>query len=106
MKELIESVEKLIPEELVRANEEFGSEFNSMHEGYAVIKEEIEEAQAELVNVIDDLDEIWDFIKSNNNEDALEIAKSLKQSAILLACESIQIAAMAEKYIRSFKEGE
>jgi hypothetical protein len=47
MKELIESVNKLVTEELERANKEFPL-FSSAHEGYAVILEELHETEDEL----------------------------------------------------------
>lgn len=58
--------------ELRRANAKFGP-FNTAHEGYAVILEE--------------LDELWDDIKTNN-------------SVLSQRKEAIQVAAMAIKYIQ------
>lgn len=61
-------------EETVRASEKFGG-FNSPHEGYAVILEE--------------LDEMWDEVKANNTPRSVE--------------EAIQVAAMAIRYIAEFR---
>ena len=60
----------LVVKELQRAQERFGP-FNSAHEGYAVILEE--------------LDELWDEIKGNNGERQLE--------------EAIQVAAMTLRFL-------
>lgn len=63
--------------ELNSANEKF-PKFNSYHEGYAVIHEE--------------LDELWDEVKK----------KSINQEKWKLKSEAIQVAAMAIKFIESF----
>ena len=57
---------ELVDTELQSASEKFGP-FNSAHEGYAVIKEE--------------LDELWEKIK--NNESPEELAKEAKQVAAM-----------------------
>ena len=62
---------KMISDELVRAREKFDN-FNSAHEGYAVLLEEV--------------DELWDEIKTNG-----ELTH--------LRDEAIQIAAMAIRFI-------
>lgn len=63
-------IQEAIRKELERASHSYGP-FNSPHEGYAVIKEEV--------------DEMWDDIKTNN------FAESKK--------EAIQVAAMCVRYI-------
>jgi hypothetical protein len=78
--------------------------FNSTHEGYAVIKEEVEEAEAEFKYVNLTTNSMWYCVKSNNEIGALENAKILKEYAICLASEAIQVAAMAQKFIDSFEE--
>ena len=64
-----------VKEELKRATRKFGP-FNSPHEGYAIIKEEVEE--------------LWDDIKANNYENQ--------------RAESIQVAAMALRFIFDLEE--
>jgi hypothetical protein len=59
--------------EATRAAEEFPG-FHSMHEGYAVILEE--------------LDEMWEAIKSNDREAAFQ--------------EAVQVGAMAARFIADF----
>ena len=60
-----------IEAELYRAMEKFPAAFHSGHEGYAVIREE--------------LDELWDAVKSNNEVHACR--------------EAVQVAAMAVRFI-------
>lgn len=62
-------------EELGRARMKFPA-FTNMHQGYAIILEE--------------LDEMWDEIKANNQVRAVE--------------EAVQVAAMAISFIADFKE--
>ena len=61
---------ELVLNEYDRATKKFG-EFNSTHEGYAIIQEE--------------LDELWDAVKKNDIEDSRK--------------EAIQVAAMAIRYL-------
>lgn len=62
--------------EVNRAKEKYPFDFSSTHEGYAVIKEEV--------------DEMWDEIKRNNTELAVK--------------EAIQVAAMAIRFVAEFSE--
>jgi NTP pyrophosphatase (non-canonical NTP hydrolase) len=64
----------LVSQEYVRARK--FSPFNSEHEGYAVIKEEV--------------DELWEAIKRNKTTTELDRMK-----------EAIRVAAMAVKYVTS-----
>lgn len=102
MQELIESVKKIVDEELQRANAVNGDKFHSNHEGYAVIKEELEEASKELREASSNLEDLWYGVKNNESE-ITYYAEQLKKRAILLAAETIQTAAMATKFIESFK---
>ena len=100
MKEIIEGVSKLADEEAERSMIKHPL-FNSTHEGYAVIKEEIKEAEDELIDVKTNLEEIWRTVKGNNTELTIKYTKHLKKYAVNLAAESIQVAAMCQKFIDS-----
>jgi hypothetical protein len=76
--------------------------FNSPHEGYAVIKEEVEEASEELDQIINRLAEVWNNIRCNMNAEAS--MEFLLHTAINAITELIQVAAMAQKYKVSFNE--
>jgi hypothetical protein len=73
--EKLNDIAKTMIEELGRATARFGK-FNSAHEGYAIIKEE--------------LDELWDAIKTKMPDDE-------KWTALYVEC--IQIGAMAMRFI-------
>ena len=104
MKELKKQVEILTNEELERANKKFMSKFNSTHEAYAVLKEEVEEAQEEFEYMNHELNCIWDYVKRNKTENALAHMKNMKKYAINMAAEAVQVGAMCEKFIDSFEK--
>jgi len=104
MEKLKAQVEKLSDKKLKRANKKFPL-FTSHHEGYAVIKEELEEAELELEAMKISLDHVWSCIKENDKLRALGNIDDLKFYAINLAAEAIQVSAMCQKFINSFGEG-
>ena len=95
MKELKEAVKVLMHEEYERAAGRFGEKFNSPHEAYAVIKEEVEEAQKEMRYTLGQTEVYWIRIKENRMTDGtLEV---IEERALNAACELIRVAAMAYK---------
>lgn len=94
-----EDIIKLVHKELESANEKFPP-FNSGHEGYGVIKEEIEEAKEAMIWCDNQLEYVWYLIKMNDIE-ALQEVDCLRKFAIDGAIELIQVAAMAQKFIDS-----
>ena len=100
MRELMASVLAAQSEEYSRAKDKFGPTHSSDHESYAVLKEEIEEASEELTFILRSLDRFWKHVRDNETAHCKkrELA-DLKRQATLLACEAIQVAAMAHKSI-------
>ena len=99
-------VEKLVQKELVSANRRFPM-FRSDHEGAAVICEEIQEAEYEFECIKDRFQELWRAVKCNMTSEWIsEINTVIENRAVNLACEAIQVAAMAQKFIDSQKERE
>lgn len=98
MQQLLNDVTALVGDELTRANKQYGDSFNSLHEAYAVIKEELEEAQDEIDIVEDLLNEFWLFTKHDDASGCDNVAYKIRNTAIRGAAELIQVAAMAEKY--------
>lgn len=91
-----ELVPMLVQHELDRANRKF-PQFASDMEGWAVLKEEIEEVSEELNAVKSAHDTIWAAIRANEEVDGSYICPLLMRS-INLIDEAIQVAAMAMKY--------
>lgn len=71
----LESLLRLVCHEVSRAEIKYPS-FNSPHEGYAVLKEEV--------------DELWDAVKANNRKQARH--------------EAVHVAAMAVRFLRDVPE--
>ena len=97
MDELIKAVETLMHEEYERAAVKSGERFNSSHEAYAVILEELQEAKKEFKYIKEFVGWYWYNIKENNAESHGNALKALEETAIKAACECIQVAAMAYK---------
>ena len=95
MKKLVDAVKLMVRDELEEANKEFPM-FRSTHEGYAIILEEVQEAKVEMDMVVYNIDAAWELIKAN--QISTNMVKLVKTRAILLAAESIQIAAMCAKF--------
>ena len=91
----------LIDKELEAANQKFPL-FNSTHEAFAVILEEAEEAKGEAGNLDILTNNFWIGVKENHDPEALhEELTGIYQTALDLAVEAIQTAAMARKGIIS-----
>ncbi len=97
-KELVREIKNSVGFELIFANQKFPL-FASNHEGYAVIKEEVEEAIEESNGVVENLEILWSVIRENGA--GLESVGYIKQHAIKAAAEFIQVAAMCDKYLMS-----
>lgn len=90
----------LVDEELAAAMEEHPL-FASAHEGYAVLLEEVEEAEKEVQDVRQHLDRLWNQVKVDNEGFVMHAAIYVRTAAINLAAEAIQVAAMAQKLLAS-----
>lgn len=97
-------VEKLVQKELESANQRFPM-FRSDHEGAAVIFEEIEEAREEMKSLEGQFGVLWSNVKLDRKISG-NIAEYIHKYSIRIACEAIQVAAMAQKFIDSQKERE
>ena len=97
MQELIWMVEGLVDAELKRANSIHDPYFNSYHEAYAVILEEVEEAENEIDDLKRLMDAMWEHVKSDYDEAIVSLLPSIEAYAIHAAAEMIQVAAMTRK---------
>ena len=106
MIELKKEMETAAMAELNRANEKFPL-FNGKHEGYAVILEEVEETEEELEKLKSSLVVLWDDVRGKDVafflKDEIKPTK-LYDTAVNIACEAIQTAAMLLKYGMSIDE--
>ena len=97
-------VKEIVAKELALSYEKFPA-FNSAHEGYAVMLEEVEELQYEVKNVTQELATYWDCVKRNDAIVNDFILNGIEKYAVNAACEAIQVAAMCRKFRESVIEG-
>lgn len=71
----------------------------SFHEGYAVLKEEVEETKEELRDIKHNLYGFWRYIREDNFEYALKMADEIEKKAIRAACEAIQVASVCKRIL-------
>lgn len=103
MIELYNEVKEVMNDELQRANDKFPL-FRSHHEGLAIIEEEVFEAQDEANDMAHHFNTLKDYIFSDETLAFKRgCAKDLRDAASRLACETIQVAAMAQKFLDSFE---
>ena len=102
MKKLKADVKPLVLDEYKRASEQFGATHNSSHEACAVTFEEVIECDNALNDVKNDLYMVWS--NTMENEPSLSEWNKLIEDATNLACEAIQVAAMAYKSLQSFDD--
>ena len=98
MEKLLNDVKGLVDEEYCRAAVKFGATNNSDHESYAVLLEEMEEAEAEVAQARVQLEKFW-LLTKENADDLSKLSRLMEagRRAQLAACELIQVAAMFKK---------
>lgn len=100
-------VEQLIQAEYLNAVVNFGEKFNSLHEGYAVLKEEIEEVEYGHKDLKIWFDEFWESIKNNSyyNEESECVDKMLEEVYYTIS-ELAQVGAVLRKIRNTLEEEE
>lgn len=105
MEELMRAVSALVDKEYEWAAKAHGGAANTPHEGYALIKEEVEEAAEEMDRLKKKLDFLWQNVKNDAEDMIPRNFEDMKSMAIAGACELIQVAAMADKGIEGIRKG-
>ena len=95
-----EKINELVKEELQEANK-LHPMFHSAHEAYAVIKEELEEAESEIHACNEELDFVWEYTRWDEAEKIRDHLHYLMETAIKAIGETIQVAAMCDKALHS-----
>lgn len=96
------SINQAVCYELQAITKKYGVHYASPHEGYAVLKEEKEEAEECIQLLNDKLSNIWANIRQNWNDSA--VVYQAQQSAIALAEEAVQCAAVCERFIATLDD--
>ena len=92
-------INEAIQLEIDLAVKTYGAEYHSQHEGYAILLEEIEEAERDLDYIRNHLAMIWDVVKVDNENEVKSNARIIGLDAIELAKEACQIAAVCKKIL-------
>lgn len=96
--ELVNQMQEIAAEELQAANSKFPA-FSGKHEGFAVLREELDEMIEECNGTVHAVNELWENVKAN---EPLEITvDDIKQNSLRTAAEAVQVAAMAMKFVSS-----
>ena len=98
-----ESIDKAVAYELQNIVKNYGAVYASEHEGYAVLKEEIEEAADDLEQLNKNLAYLWALIKNNHIKKGCETISEAIDYAKMLAQEAVQIAAVCERFLETIK---
>lgn len=93
-----EEVKILVQKEYEAAKADHGP-LASMHEGYAVLLEEMEETGEAFNKAKGTLECLWDEVKRDNLDDSKLMAAVIVAGAIETACEAIQVAAVAKRIL-------
>lgn len=85
-------------DEYNRACDEHGKLFASIHEGHAVLREEVDETIFETNKIAHGIEILWNTTKKENKAYAIRVADMMQENAIKAACEALQVAAMCQKF--------
>lgn len=98
-------LQSLMERELFSANAVHPA-FHSLHEGYAVLLEEVCEAEEALATIQVYMERLWAAVRSDNPSVSAEFAGRIREEAVSLAAEAIQVAAMGKKLAAAAGHGE
>lgn len=96
MEQMKSCIQRLAAAELRRANE-LHPPFASTHEGWAVLLEEIRELSSETQSIVSMHELAFEDVMRDQSPD--EAIECVYDAAIRAACEAVQVAAMAQKFI-------
>ena len=100
MTEIINGIQNLAKEELIRANNNKPL-FASDHEAFGVLAEEVHETLNEAVRMELWLDGFMSDVFRDNEGGKDKTVKKLRASAVLCAAEAVQVIAMCDKRMMS-----
>ena len=98
-----EAIELAVKFEHNNITTKYGNVYASEHEGYAVLKEEIEEAADDLDQLNKDLAYLWALVKNNHIKNGNGTISEARDYAEMLAQEAVQVAAVCERFLETIK---
>ena len=88
-----------VESELKNIRKVYGEQYHSLHEGYAILLEEIEEAEKDFDYIKNHCAMLWDNVKINDATTVKANARAIAFDAVELAKEAVQIGAVARKIL-------
>ena len=104
MDHILPGVYALQLQELANIREKHGAAYNSLHEGFAVLMEEVEEVKEELDNVEQTMTRLWHITRADMPHMVYGCASQIAHYAAKAAAEAIQVAAVARKIADAYEE--
>lgn len=98
-----------IQAEYNNACKQFGCKFNSLHEGFAVLLEEVEEVKTEITQLLNSFDVFWLWVKRNKKGHKYLCVEDMYKTTENAMSELAQIGAVLMKIrntIGEMKENE
>jgi hypothetical protein len=89
--------------ELAQAVLEHGDKFNSMHEGWAILKEEIEEVEDNFNRIKEYLDFLWKLVK-RDSDSMKEFVSHIQDFTLDSMKELAQVWSVCEKMKKGVEE--
>lgn len=96
MDELIKTVDVLIELEQRRAYTEHGA-LRGLNEAYGVLAEEMDEVDEEITRLVDEFSSVLRMI--HHKDDLEDTIANIRNHAQMAACECIQVAAVAKRFL-------
>lgn len=90
-------VNELIQAEYTNACEKFGEKYHSLHEGYAVLKEEMDEERDEYSCFRSNYEYLWEEIKDNAKGNVETLSKRMLDTVYCQMRELAQVGAVLMK---------
>lgn len=89
--------EQLIQAEYKNACKKFGDKYHSLHEGYAVLLEEVEEVKERITQIDEWLESYWVCVKLNVKDLSKQKLEKIHTNTILAISELAQVGAVLQK---------
>ena len=99
-----ELIKKGISVETENAINTWGDKYNSLHEGYAVLKEEIEEVKEQTENLESNIEAMWRNIRVNRDGVVSYCIRSMTGNLQSLIAEAFQCCAVINKIQNTINE--
>lgn len=97
-------VNQLVRAEYLNAAVNYGEKYHSLHEGYAVLLEEVEEAKERITQIDEWLESYWECVKLNAKDLSKQKLEKIHTNTILAISELAQVGAVLMKIKNTLEE--